>query len=66
MIEYTITEKELKELCDSLRKKFSDKARKTGSSAFNRAGDMAAQIVSHQVKKIQTQNQPDLNYDQNY
>jgi len=49
-----------------LRKKLSDKARKTGSSAFNRAGDMAAQIVSHQVKKFQTQNQPDLNYDQNY
>jgi len=57
MADYTLTEQELNELCDSLRDKLSNKAHKTGESNYSRAGDMAAQIVSHRIKKIQIKNQ---------
>jgi len=63
MADYTLTEEDLKELCDSLKEKFSNKARKTGNGAYNRAGDIWWQRTFYQV--FPTGNIPafDLGYD---
>jgi len=55
---YILTEDDLTELCISLRDKLDEKSRKTGDCSYGRAGDMAAQIVSHRITKVQTKNQP--------